>query len=72
MTPEKLKQLRVDKGYTQKELSEAIHMTIETISRLENGRGDIRPAHAILMQLLPDKGSPEWDDITFYQGASAK
>jgi transcriptional regulator with XRE-family HTH domain len=39
---EKLKKLRIDKGYSQEELSEKSNLSLRTIQRLENGESSPR------------------------------
>lgn len=47
--PERLKLLRDDKGFTQKDLAEALNITVSTISHYENGTRE--PGIEILIQM---------------------
>lgn len=47
--PERLRMLRDDKGFTQKDLAEALNITVSTISHYENGTRE--PSIEILIQM---------------------
>ena len=54
MNREKFKQIRVNKGYTQKQLASHFGYTVEHISRLENGHVNIPKLLAMAMLNLKE------------------
>ena len=55
MTPEDLKQWRINNGYTQALLAKALDTHVITISRWENGARDITPFLHLALDALEYK-----------------
>ena len=55
MTNKEFKKIRIEKGYTQKELGTFLDITVEHISRMETGKHEIRRVVALAMKSLPKK-----------------
>lgn len=47
------KQMRLQKGYTQVELSELLGITPVQISRIENGKYKVKKWHKLALQSIP-------------------